>query len=95
MDGEEAELLASFLLPMLHYYPDSRATAAEMVKHKWLDGVIVQGEVEMAAVARAGSARGVSAQSGTRQLDIYRQDSSDDDVSSGKPRTTPRGENEF
>ncbi|KAL7423508.1 hypothetical protein Q5752_001088 [Cryptotrichosporon argae] len=48
MEREEAELLSSFLLPMLHYYPDSRATAAELVKHPWLDGVVVQGDLEMA-----------------------------------------------
>lgn len=48
MDPEEAELLSSFLMPMLHYYPDSRATAAELVKHPWLDGVVVQGDLEMA-----------------------------------------------
>lgn len=48
MEAEEAELLTSFLLPMLHYYPDSRATAAELLKHPWLDGVVVQGDLEMA-----------------------------------------------
>lgn len=48
MEAEEAELLSSFLLPMLHYYPDSRATAAELVNHKWLEGVLVEGEFEMA-----------------------------------------------
>ncbi|KAL1407347.1 hypothetical protein Q8F55_006769 [Vanrija albida] len=48
MEAEEAELLTSFLLPMLHYYPDSRATAAELVKHPWLEGVVVQGDLEIA-----------------------------------------------
>jgi len=47
MDHEDAEMLSSFLMPMMHYYPDTRATAAELVKHPWLDGVVVQGEVEM------------------------------------------------
>ncbi len=47
MEHEDAEQLSSFLVPMMHYYPDSRATAAELVKHPWLDGVVVQGEVEM------------------------------------------------
>ena len=47
MEHEDAELLSSFLMPMMHYYPDARATAAELVKHPWLDGVVVQGEVEM------------------------------------------------
>lgn len=48
MDPDEAESLSSFLLPMLHYYPDSRATAAELVKHPWLDGVIVEGDIQIA-----------------------------------------------
>ena len=47
MEHEDAELLSSFLMPMMHYYPDARATAAELVKHPWLDGVVVQGEMEM------------------------------------------------
>ncbi|KAK8854938.1 hypothetical protein IAR55_003677 [Kwoniella newhampshirensis] len=48
MEQEDADLLSSFLMPMLHYYPDNRATAAELVKHPWLEGVVVQGELEMA-----------------------------------------------
>ena len=53
MEAEEAELLSSFLVPMLHYYAENRATAAEMVKHPWLSGVVVQGELEMAAGVRS------------------------------------------
>ena len=52
MEHSEAEMLASFLLPMLHYYPDSRATAAELVKHPWLEGVVVLGEMEIAEQGR-------------------------------------------
>ncbi|KIJ42609.1 hypothetical protein M422DRAFT_141011, partial [Sphaerobolus stellatus SS14] len=44
---EEAERIASFLLPMLRYDPDKRAGAGEMVHHVWLEGVIVEGEVDM------------------------------------------------
>lgn len=36
----QAEGLASFLLPMLEYVPEKRATAAEMLKHPWLHGVL-------------------------------------------------------
>lgn len=57
----EAEALAAFLLPMLQLYPERRAAASELVKHSWLDGVVVQGEVdvlrrleEMATRAREG-----------------------------------------
>jgi len=36
IDEEEAEELASFLQPMLEYDPETRATAAECLKHPWL-----------------------------------------------------------
>ena len=32
----EAESLADFLLPMLEWYPEKRATAKEMLEHPWL-----------------------------------------------------------
>ncbi|KAJ7599022.1 kinase-like protein [Mycena floridula] len=44
---EEAEALASFLAPMLRLNPDKRAKAGELVHHKWLDGVAVQGEIDV------------------------------------------------
>lgn len=47
MEQAEADLLSSFLMPMLNYYPDSRATAGEMARHPWLDGIVVQGEMEL------------------------------------------------
>lgn len=34
---DEAKLLADFLLPMLEWYPDRRATAQEMLSHPWLN----------------------------------------------------------
>ncbi|BGP64695.1 hypothetical protein NBRC10512v2_006060 [Rhodotorula toruloides] len=42
----EAKLLESFLQPMLHLNPDKRATARDMLDHEWLQGVIVQGEID-------------------------------------------------
>jgi serine/threonine-protein kinase SRPK3 len=56
MDPTEAETLSSFLMPMLHYYPDSRASASELVNHPWLAGVVVQGELEMEERVRKGEA---------------------------------------
>lgn len=56
MEASEAETLSSFLMPMLHYYPDSRAAASELVNHPWLQGVVVQGELEMEERKRRGSA---------------------------------------
>lgn len=34
----QAQGLSSFLLPMLEYAPDKRATAEVMLKHPWLQG---------------------------------------------------------
>lgn len=56
MEASEAETLSSFLMPMLHYYPDSRAKAAELVDHPWLQGVVVQGELELEERKRKGAA---------------------------------------
>ena len=33
---KEAESLADFLVPMLQYYPERRATAQQMLSHPWL-----------------------------------------------------------
>lgn len=33
----ESKALADFLMPMLHIYPEKRATAAQMLSHYWLD----------------------------------------------------------
>jgi hypothetical protein len=40
----EAELVASFLNPMLRLEPDRRASAREMLEHPILEGIEVQGE---------------------------------------------------
>lgn len=49
---------------MLHYYPDSRASASELVNHPWLAGVVVQGELEMEERVRKGEAVAGGALSG-------------------------------
>jgi serine/threonine-protein kinase SRPK3 len=43
----EAEALASFLTPMLRLHPEKRARASELTHHRWLDGVVVQGEIDV------------------------------------------------
>ncbi|KAG6864396.1 hypothetical protein C0991_009885 [Blastosporella zonata] len=43
----EADAFAAFLTPMLRLHPDKRARAAELVCHRWLDGVVVQGEIDV------------------------------------------------
>lgn len=44
---EEADLIASFLTPMLRLHPEKRAKAGELTHHAWLDGIAVQGEVDV------------------------------------------------
>jgi hypothetical protein len=34
---EEADSFAEFLVPMLEWYPHKRATAQQMLSHKWLN----------------------------------------------------------
>lgn len=36
---EEAKQITEFILPMLHYLPEKRATAAQMLQHPWMKGV--------------------------------------------------------
>ncbi|KAJ7049702.1 kinase-like domain-containing protein [Mycena amicta] len=43
----EADALAAFLTPMLRMHPDKRARAGELVHHAWLEGVVVQGEIDV------------------------------------------------
>eukprot|EP00475_Leptophrys_vorax_P019134 TRINITY_DN2613_c0_g1_i1.p2 TRINITY_DN2613_c0_g1~~TRINITY_DN2613_c0_g1_i1.p2 ORF type:complete len:660 (-),score=188.67 TRINITY_DN2613_c0_g1_i1:37-2016(-) len=40
MCAEDAEMLSSFLLPMLHYDTKSRATASQCLQHPWLRDVV-------------------------------------------------------
>ncbi|KAF8199963.1 kinase-like domain-containing protein [Mycena galopus ATCC 62051] len=53
----EADALASFLTPMLRLNSDKRAKASDLVHHNWLDGVVVQGEVDV--IRRAEQMDGV------------------------------------
>ncbi|KAG8876536.1 serine/threonine protein kinase, CMGC group [Tulasnella sp. 331] len=46
LPAADAELIASFLNPMLGLHPDRRAKAGAMVGHRWMDAVLVKGEVE-------------------------------------------------
>ncbi|KAH6899143.1 CMGC/SRPK protein kinase [Coprinopsis sp. MPI-PUGE-AT-0042] len=39
--------LGNFLMPMLRLHPDRRAKASDLIHHNWLDGVVVQGEVDV------------------------------------------------
>ncbi|KAK7005972.1 kinase-like protein [Favolaschia claudopus] len=43
----EADSIAMFLTPMLRLNPEKRAKASELVHHNWLEGVVVQGELDV------------------------------------------------
>ncbi len=54
---EEADMIASFLSPMLRLNPDKRAKASELIHHAWLDGIVVQGEIDIIRRAEEEEAR--------------------------------------
>ncbi|KAI0806602.1 kinase-like protein [Fomes fomentarius] len=54
---EEADMIASFLNPMLRLNPDKRAKASELTHHAWLDGIVVQGEIDIIRRAEEEEAR--------------------------------------
>ena len=58
----DAEALASFLTPMLRLHPDKRAKASELIHHNWLDGVVVQGEIDVIRRAEQEEAERLAAQ---------------------------------
>ena len=54
---EEADMIASFLNPMLRLIPEKRAKASELIHHAWLEGVVVQGEIDIIRRAEDEEAR--------------------------------------
>lgn len=64
LSREEARLIASFLNSMLNLHPDKRASAAEMIKHPLISGIIVQGEVDQIVRAEEEAKRRGSAPEG-------------------------------
>ena len=55
---ETAQTISSFLSPMLRLNPEKRAGAGELVHHRWLDGIVVHGEVDVIRRAEEEEARG-------------------------------------
>ncbi|CAE6400308.1 unnamed protein product [Rhizoctonia solani] len=43
----DSDSIASFLTPMMNLHPEKCARAIDMVNHPWLDGIIVQGELDV------------------------------------------------
>jgi serine/threonine-protein kinase SRPK3 len=58
----DADALASFLTPMLRLHPDKRAKASELIHHNWLDGIVVQGEIDVIRRAEQEEAERLAAQ---------------------------------
>lgn len=54
---EVAQTIASFLSPMVRLNPEKRAGAGELVHHRWLDGTVVQGEIDVIRRAEEEEAR--------------------------------------
>ena len=54
---ETADTIGSFLNPMLRLNPEKRAGAGELIHHRWLDAVVVQGEVDVIRRAEEEEAR--------------------------------------
>lgn len=54
---EIAQTIASFLSPMLRLNPEKRAGAGELVHHRWLDGTVVQGDIDVIRRAEEEEAR--------------------------------------
>ncbi|CAE6499557.1 unnamed protein product [Rhizoctonia solani] len=48
----DSDLIASFLTPMMNLHPEKRARAIDMVNHPWLDGIVVQGELDVLKAER-------------------------------------------
>ena len=51
---EEADPVSSFLNLMLRLRPEQRANAGEMAHHVWLEGIVVQGELDVVRKAEEG-----------------------------------------
>jgi len=54
---EVAQTIQSFLSPMVRLNPEKRAGAGELVHHRWLDGTVVQGEIDVIRRAEEEEAR--------------------------------------
>lgn len=91
---EEADAISSFLSPMLRLFPDRRAKASELVHHQWLDGIVVQGEVDIIrraeeeeAARRRHAQREITGgdESPIAKSDVDAMKPVDEDTGSGEP----------
>lgn len=66
---EEADLIGSFLTPMLRLQPEKRAIAVDLVEHEWIASERVQGELD---VARRRASRDADDQDAMKPVDEQR-----------------------
>ncbi|KAF8888311.1 kinase-like domain-containing protein [Infundibulicybe gibba] len=81
--ASEASAISAFLTPMLRLHPDKRAKASELMHHNWLEGVMVQGEIDIvrrAEEAEGGARRAEAMQGGQDQGATRREGSGDADA---------------
>jgi serine/threonine-protein kinase SRPK3 len=89
---ETAQTIASFLSPMVRLNPEKRAGAGELVHHRWLDGIVVQGEVDVIRRAEEEEARRRSPQSSAPAVtDIDALKPVDDDSATTDDERPPAG----
>ncbi|CAE6524897.1 unnamed protein product [Rhizoctonia solani] len=48
----DSDMIASFITPMMNLHPEKRARAIDMMNHPWLDGIVVQGELDVLKIER-------------------------------------------
>jgi serine/threonine-protein kinase SRPK3 len=93
---EEADLIASFLNPMLRLHPEKRAKSGEMKDHAWLDGIVVQGEIDVIRRAEEDERKKRLEET---YVDEEPEEEDEDDVDAMKPvedvtsPTSPKGKN--
>ncbi|KAI0296826.1 kinase-like domain-containing protein [Russula brevipes] len=89
---ETAQTIASFLTPMLRLNPEKRAGAGELVHHRWLDGIVTQGEIDVIRRAEEEEARRRSPQSSAPPAtDIDALKPVDDDSPTSDDERPPSG----
>jgi serine/threonine-protein kinase SRPK3 len=89
---EIAQTIASFMSPMLRLNPEKRAGAGELVHHRWLDGIVTQGEIDVIRRAEEEEARRRSPQtSAPSATDIDALKPVDDDSPTSDDERPPSG----
>ncbi len=82
----EAEALSDFIMPMLKYYPEKRASAQELLKHPWLsmaanfDYSMTDREYEKFMMTKKNAKKEKNANSTNNNEDNVKQDLIESDI---------------